>query len=209
LSRRSEDGRATPARSDEELVEAIRQSDEAAFKALYERYYRRVYNFVYLRLQNHADTEEAVQEAFSAVFQGVDGYRGTSAVVSWIYGIAKNTVNNHIRRTVAHERRIDRAGSALRRHLEWSMAPSPDEQLALQRCAESVRSEFDGMSAWQSEILAMSHLERLSIEETSGRASRTPDAVRSSLCRAKRMVVTAIETGRASNDATPRERSLA
>ena len=105
--------RKSTERTDEELVEGVRRSNEADFKILYERYYQRIYNFSYLRLRNHADTEEVVQEAFTAVFRSIDAFRGTSSLVSWIYGIAKNTVNNHIRRAVAREQRIDRAKAEL------------------------------------------------------------------------------------------------
>lgn len=209
MSRRSESDCRRSERSDEELVEAIRRSDEEAFTVLYERYYQRVYNFVYLRLRNHADAEEAVQEAFTAVFGAVASFRGTSAVLSWIYGIAKNTVNNHIRRTVAQKSRIDRAESELIRHLESSLAASPEDDLTLRRCAEAVRDEFEGLSGWQAEIFAMRHLDGLPIAEISDRMSRSPDAVRSSLCRVKRLVVAAVEGGQPSESRTVAERSMA
>ena len=65
-------------RSDEQLVEGIRQSSEDDFTLLYERYYQRIYNFSYLRLRNHADTEEVVQETFTAVFRSIDAFQGKS-----------------------------------------------------------------------------------------------------------------------------------
>ncbi len=55
--------------ADETLVEAVRNAEERAFELLYERYFQRVYTFSFLRLRNHADTEESVQETFTAVFR--------------------------------------------------------------------------------------------------------------------------------------------
>ena len=69
-------------RTDEELLAAIRRGDETAFNRLYERYFQRVYNFAYLRLRNHADAEEAVQETFVAVFRSIDAYSGRSSLGS-------------------------------------------------------------------------------------------------------------------------------
>jgi RNA polymerase sigma-70 factor (ECF subfamily) len=88
------------------LLDAIRAGDEAAFTLLYERYFDRVFNFTYARLRNRADAEEVTQETFIAVFRCIEGFAGRSALLSWIYGIAKNTVNNHLRRSKAQDQRI-------------------------------------------------------------------------------------------------------
>jgi len=71
-------------RSDQELLEGIRRSSEADFNLLYDRYFQRVFGFVYSRLRNRADTEEVVQETFTAVFYSIDAYRGQSSLLSWI-----------------------------------------------------------------------------------------------------------------------------
>jgi RNA polymerase sigma-70 factor (ECF subfamily) len=195
--------------SDEELVERIRNSDEGAFTVLYERYYQRVYNFSYLRLRNHADTEEAVQETFTAVFRSMDRYREKSSVISWIYGIAKNTVNNNIRRSAAQERRVDRAETELVRNHQASSACTPEEELTLRRCAESLQDQFAALSEWQAEIFELRHIENLPISEISARTSRSSDAVRSSLCRVKRLLLEAAESSPLTGPTSAVERSLA
>jgi RNA polymerase sigma-70 factor (ECF subfamily) len=196
LSRKTEHEHAHDERSDEELIAAIRDTDDGdAFAVLYERYYPRVYQFVYTRLGNRTEAEEAVQEAFAAIFGSVETYRGRSQALSWIYGIAKNTVNNQIRRAAAYDRRIDRAEPELVRAHAGSGVGTPEDALALRRCAESVRSEFDAIASWQSEIFVMRHIENLPIAEISARTSRSRDAVRSSLRRVKRRIVAAVENG--------------
>ena len=77
--------------SDQELLEGIQVQSEVHFAELYRRYFQRIYNFVYARMRNHAETEEVVQETFLAVFRSFENYRGQSSLLSWIYGIAKNT----------------------------------------------------------------------------------------------------------------------
>ncbi|MBW2667651.1 MAG: sigma-70 family RNA polymerase sigma factor [Deltaproteobacteria bacterium] len=182
-------------RSDGELVVGIRQSNEKDFTLLYERYYQRVYNFSYLRLRNHADTEEAVQETFTAVFRSIDAFQGKSSVISWIYGIAKNTVNNSIRRAIAREQRVERAESEMIQNLHTTYAADPEDHLRLQRCEESIRSRLESVSDWQAQIFVMRHVDNLPIDEIVSRTSRSNDSVRSSLCRVKRMLVEAIESG--------------
>jgi len=195
------------ARSDEQLVEGIKKSNEGDFTLLYERYYQRIYNFSYLRLRNHADTEEVVQETFTAVFCSIDAFEGKSSLRSWIYGIAKNTVNNHIRRAKAREQRVDRAEPELLRDLHSSFSCTPEEHLTLKRSADSIRGRFTALADWQAEIFVLRHIDDLPIDEIAARTSRSNDAVRSSLCRVKRILVEAVEAGRVSEGSSFAERS--
>jgi RNA polymerase sigma-70 factor (ECF subfamily) len=182
-------------RSDAELVAGIRRSNEGDFTLLYERYYQRVYNFSYLRLRNHADTEEVVQETFTAVFRSIDAFQEKSSVISWIYGLAKNTVNNSIRRAIAREQRVERAESQMIRNMRSTYAADPEDHLTFQRCEDSIRNQLASVSDWQTQIFVMRHVENLPIDEIASRTSRSNDSVRSSLCRVKRMLVEAIESG--------------
>jgi RNA polymerase sigma-70 factor (ECF subfamily) len=173
--------------SDQDLLEGIRVQSEAHFAELYSRYFQRIYNFVYARMRNHAETEEVVQETFLAVFRSFGNYRGQSSLLSWIYGIAKNTTNNSLRRAKSQSERIDLAGEA-----DLAPRPSidlgmPDEQLDLHRFREQLTERLDTLATWQAEIFEMRHFENLSIPEISKRTSRSSDAVRSSLYRVKRM----------------------
>jgi len=177
--------------SDQLLLEGIRAQSEPHFAELYNRYFQRIYNFVYARMRNHAESEEVVQETFLAVFRSFDNYRGQSSLLSWIYGIAKNTANNHIRRARSQTERVEIATDE-----ELMPRPSfglgmPDEELDLQRFKELLTDRMDRLADWQAEIFAMRHLENLSIPEISERTTRSSDAVRSSLYRVKRLFLEA------------------
>jgi RNA polymerase sigma factor (sigma-70 family) len=134
--------------SDEALIERIREGSELHFNQLYERYFQRIYNFVYLRVRNHADAEELTQETFTAVFQSIGGYSGRSSPLGWVYGIAKNTVHNHLRR-------LRTQGSAWSRGPRRVTATSPawfpaDDQLATQSARRSMPP--GSVSEWQAEV---------------------------------------------------------
>ena len=186
-------GAARRERSDAELVEAVRHADERAFQQLYERYFQRIYSYVYLRLRHRADTEEVVQEVFTAVFRSIHAYRGSSAVLAWIYGIAKNTVNNHLRRARAHDQRIERAESELVRCSYSLDACSPEEHLSLRRSEEAIRERLEAVADWHAEVFFLRHGEDLSIGEIATRVSRSSDAVRSSLYRMKKILLDTVE----------------
>jgi RNA polymerase sigma-70 factor (ECF subfamily) len=187
--------RSRPAaeRSDAQLVEGIRQARQADFAILYERYFPRIYRFAYARLRNHADTEEVVQETFAAVFRSIDAYRGQSSLLSWIYGIAKNTVNNYIRRSRAHDQRVERAETELVRSAHSLDACTPEEHLSLRRYQDAIQERLASVADWHQEVFVLRHVDNLPIGEIAKRVSRSNDAVRSSLYRIKRLLVEAVD----------------
>ena len=191
--KRSRRSRAIGDRSDAQLIEGIRQASQADFAVLYERYFPRIYSFAHGRLRNHADTEEVVQETFTAVFRSIDGYRGQSSLLSWIYGIAKNTVNNHIRRSRAHDQRVERAESELVRSAHSLDACTPEEHLSLRRYQDAIQDRLATVADWHHEVFVLRHVENLPIGEIARRVSRSSDAVRSSLYRIKRLLVEAVD----------------
>jgi RNA polymerase sigma-70 factor (ECF subfamily) len=182
-------------RTDAQLLEGLRAGSEADFNLLYERYFQRVFAYVYSRLRNRADSEEVVQETFTAVFRSAQGYRGQSALLSWIYGIAKNNVNNHHRRARAHEARIERAEQELQRAPQRLDTCTPEEHLNLRRYERAIQERLSSIAGWHAEVFVLRHMENLPIGEIARRVSRSNDAVRSSLYRVKRLLVDAVQPG--------------
>lgn len=174
--------------ADAELVEGIRRGNEAQFNELYRRYFQRVYNFTFLRVRNHADAEEIVQETFTAVFRSVEAFRGQSSLLSWIYGIAKNTVNNQLRRAKNRDTWLEKAEPELLRPSPGVECCSPEEHLSMRRYAETIHRRLDNAGDWQVEVFVLRHVENLSISEISARMERSSDAIRSSLYRTKRLL---------------------
>lgn len=186
------------AMSDEELLNGIRSQSEAHFAELYNRYFQRIYSFVYTRMRNHAETEEVVQETFLSVFRSFERYRGQSSLLSWIYGIAKNTANNSIRRSKSQSERIDLADEEDLSPRSSFGAGTPGEQLDLHRFQDQLAHRLEDLADWQTEIFEMRHFENLSIPEISRRTKRSSDAVRSSLYRVKRIFFEAAQASGAS-----------
>ncbi len=180
--------------TDDALLAGVRRGSQSDFDTLYRRYFQRVYNFTYLRLRNHADTEEVVQETFTAVFRSVGAFEGKSSLLSWIYGIAKNNVNNHLRRSKARELRLEKAEPELLSSSSLSSF-TPEEQLTLQRCTDALQERLAQVADWQAEIFVLRHVDNLSIGEIARRMSRSNDAVRSSLYRVKRILIDVVDQG--------------
>jgi len=179
--------------SDEVLFERIRKGSEPHFNLIYDRYFQRIYNYIYLRVRNHADAEELTQETFTAVFQSIGGYSGRSAPLGWIYGIAKNTVHNYLRKLRTQGERMQRAGLDAVTATSSAWSCTPEDQLAMSRYARAIDARLQSVSDWQAEVFFLRHVEDLPIREISRRTMRSSDAIRSGLYRVKRLLVEAGE----------------
>lgn len=180
--------------SDETLVTGVREARQDAFNQLYDRYFQRIYSFVYLRVRNHADCEEIVQETFTAVFRSIEAFRGQSTLLSWIYGIAKNSVNNHLRRAKLRAQWVELVEPDVLVPAA-GVAGTPEDELSLRRYADTIRERLGSIATWQAEVFLLRHVENLPIREIAKRTARSSDAIRSSLYRVKRLLVEAGDPG--------------
>lgn len=80
---------------DRALVEAARCGADEAFDVIVERHRRAVYNVCYRFTGNHADASDLAQDTFVRAYRGLGGFRGDSAVATWLYRIAVNVCLNH------------------------------------------------------------------------------------------------------------------
>ncbi len=183
--------------SDEALLEGIRDGHEELFTELYDRYFPRVYAFTASRLRNRADAEEVVQEVFTAVFRSLPGFRGESRLLTWIFGIARNTINSHVRRTQNAEQRLAGLEPDQIHPADSLSSCTPEEQLEMHRCLCALQDQLGSLSAWQLDVFRLRHEENLPIREISERTHRSGDSIRSSLYRVKRMLLEAVDAQRA------------
>lgn len=70
-----------------ELVEQLRQGNEAAFSKLVEQWQDMVYNTALGIVQDPDDADDITQEVFMQVFQSIRGFKGDSKLSTWLYRI--------------------------------------------------------------------------------------------------------------------------
>jgi RNA polymerase sigma-70 factor (ECF subfamily) len=71
---------------------------EQGFEDIVEEYGDFVYNLTYRILGNHADAEDAAQDAFLAAYRNFHRFRGESKVSTWLYRIATNAALMKLRK---------------------------------------------------------------------------------------------------------------
>jgi len=89
---------------EKELIYALRQGDEPAFRWMVENYRNRVHHTVLNILQDTQEAEDTTQETFIQVFESVGKFKEASSLATWIYRIAVRKALDKIRRRKARQR---------------------------------------------------------------------------------------------------------
>jgi RNA polymerase sigma-70 factor (ECF subfamily) len=89
---------ATVARLDSELIKRAQAGDADAFADLFHAHKARIYSLCLRMTNNSAEAEDLTQDAFLQVFRKLATFRGESALSTWLYRIAVNTVLMHFRK---------------------------------------------------------------------------------------------------------------
>lgn len=83
--------------NEKHLVEALKNSDQKAFKEIVNTYQTRVYNTCYGLLQDQYAAQDISQDVFIELFKSVHKFREESKLSTWLYRIAINKSLNHLR----------------------------------------------------------------------------------------------------------------
>lgn len=180
--------------SDEELVRRVQDGDRETFAVLVRRHERSVYWFVHGVVQNHADSEEVLQESFLKAFEHIASFRGEARFRTWLIQIALNEARMRRRkyRASLHDsldenwERKDLSELRPRELTDWR--PSPEETLAKEELASLVHRGIRALPAIYREVILLREVESLSTEETAAVLGITTAAVKTRLLRARLMM---------------------
>jgi RNA polymerase sigma-70 factor, ECF subfamily len=90
-----------------DLIRRAQQGDPDAFATLFNAHKMRVYCLCLRMTNNATEAEDLVQDAFLQVFRKLASFRGDSALSTWLYRIAVNTVLMHFRRKSPRQVSLD------------------------------------------------------------------------------------------------------
>src|SRR6266478_480781 len=93
--------------SDAALVRQALEGNEEAFAALFNAHRNKVYSLCLRMTDNTAEAEDLTQDAFLQVFRKLATFRGDSALSTWLYRIAVNTVLMHFRKKALRQISLD------------------------------------------------------------------------------------------------------
>jgi RNA polymerase sigma-70 factor (ECF subfamily) len=183
------DGRTDP---DQDLLEAFRRGDVAAFDGLVRRHEGRVHRLA-TRLLGDADAAlDAAQEAFVKAWRALPRFQGQARFSTWVTRIVINQCRNELRRrrTVKHAQpaSLDVAGRDGLEPVGASVpAPGPDpwEVARGREVSKALEEALAGLDGEAREVVLLRDAEDLSYEEVAEILEVPVGTVRSRLHRAR------------------------
>jgi RNA polymerase sigma-70 factor, ECF subfamily len=151
-----------------------------SFRSVFDRWFGDVYGYVAYRLAPDRDAaQDVTQDVFLAAYQSWESYRGDGPLLSWLRGIARRKVADHLRVRAERRATVAPGGLADRAISDQS---SPDEQSLL--LAQSMRM----LPPEHVELLEEKYLEGLTVRQIAAKRARTEKAIESALSRARDML---------------------
>jgi len=167
---------------DTQLIDGLKQRDEAAFIRLVTCYQARMIRVALIYASTRAVAEEAVQDAWLGVLQGIDRFEGRSSFKTWLFRILVNRAQTRARRearTIAFSDLDDEPAVAPERFLpadhptwanHWSVPPeawgsSPEDQLLAREALDAIAAEIAKLPPSQREVITLRDVEGWTAEE--------------------------------------------
>ena len=92
-------------------MKRAQRGDSEAFAALFHAHKARIYSICLRMTNNTAQAEDLTQDAFLQVFRKLSTFKGNSALSTWLYRIAVNTVLMHFRKKALKQISLDEPSS--------------------------------------------------------------------------------------------------
>ena len=167
------DGKAA---NDGELIAFVR-NDPAAFVQLYRRHYDGVFRYCVHRLFERQTAEDITSEVFLKVVENLGRFKGSERQFrNWLYTIATNAVNGHLRKTA-------RRNVLLKRACEQANSQVADCGESAEKLALLKEAVFALKPRYQT-IITLRFFENLKLTEIAEVLASGPGTVRSQLTRA-------------------------
>ena len=200
LSTGSLDAVAAPiqagALTDEEVVIRVRAGDTHLFEVLMRRYNQRLYRAVRAILQNDADAEDAVQQAYLNAYRHLGQFEGRARFSTWLTRIAVYEALSRRRRArdqplgSTDDEQIERAVSA---------APDPERQTYTEELGALLESALATLPYGYRSVFMLREVDGLNTAETAQQLRVSEGTVKTRLHRARDLLQ------RKLHDVTPAE----
>lgn len=170
-----------------ELIARLQKRDEAAFEELIRQYEKKVYTLCFRMCGNSEDAEEAAQDAFLALWRGIDRFRQESSLSTWIYRLATNTCIDTLRR------RKKQSGSVSLDDEELFVdavdtSPQPQETVEHHEAQKLLQEGLSALPEEYRKVLILREIEGLSYTEIAESASIELGTVKSRISRGRSLL---------------------
>lgn len=157
------------------LVEIIKQGDEQAYRALYEKYYRRVYYFALKSVKNTVDAEDLSQSIFLKIWEKRTLLNESLPIEPQVFQIAKGVVIDYYRARTTQQQLLKKL---------YEQAPtngSESDNTAIvvkNRRLEHLKKAIEELPAKRREVFKLSRYDGLTYDEIAEELAISKNTVR-------------------------------
>lgn len=186
---------------DRALVQAIAAGDARAFERLVRAHVDPLRAVALRLLQNQADADEVVQEAFLSAFRNLPSWRGDARLGTWLHRIVVNAALQRLRR----RKRLGTASESVEEllprflddghpeHFHRPWVQTAEELATRAETREQVRRVIDKLPENYRTVLILRDIEELDTAEVADLLELSPGAVKVRLHRARQALRNLLE----------------
>ena len=187
-------------------LEALKAGDEAAFRALIERYHGPIMRLAMAYVRDRGVAEDVVQETWLTCLRSLNKFEGRSSLKTWIFGIAMNVARSRRRkearilpfaslwhrddsdksRPTVDSKRFGPDGMWASRPTSWSSLP--ESTVLGNETLQRVKEAIDVLPAKQRDVITLRDVAGLTADEVCGLLSISAENQRVRLHRARASV---------------------
>jgi len=156
-----------------QLIRQAKQGDPAAFTAIYDRCQPAIYRYILRQVSDVTTAEDLTGEVFVRMVEKIEQftYRG-HPILSWLYTIARNLVNDY-------HRRAGRVQYTLPSEPLTSREIDPEDAVARRLTEDQLQAAIAQLTESQRQVILLKFIEGLDNETVAVTLGKTVGAVKS------------------------------
>jgi RNA polymerase sigma-70 factor (ECF subfamily) len=173
------------------LVRRIAAGDRSAFVLLMRRHNRRLYRLARAVLRDNAEAEEALQDAYLSAYRSIGGFRGESALSTWLSRLVLNECFGRLRRQMRRQNLIPMVHAMFHIGFEPTVnttAEEPDQALGRAQMRALLERKLDELPEGFRTVFVLRSVEEMTVEETAQCLGIPENTVRTRHFRAKSLL---------------------
>jgi RNA polymerase sigma-70 factor (ECF subfamily) len=176
-----------PLGEDSGLVLKVANGDIEAFERLHQRYAPLLKQFFVIRGVGRNSADDLVQKIFTHLWQQRKNFRGVSSFEAYLFGIARNTLYNEIRRS----RTITGISSKKlpKFYLDTGKMSQPEAEFYFQELTDALEAAKDKLTDEQLQALEAAHDPDVDFHKVLGELGCSKEAYKSHLKRARKRLM--------------------
>lgn len=177
-----------------QLVWRIKNSDDVAFKVIYNKYFPRLYYFIYEFIHLEDITENIVQDTFATFWEKRSSLKEDTSLSSYLYSIAKNNCLYRLRDQRYSEKLFTTSVDNKELALNLKALESVDTSIVIfQEIEEIIERTLEGLSPQCKKVFILSRFEGMKNREIADELNISQKAVEGNITRSLKIFKIALK----------------